>query len=88
MPRFLIALLVAFGIAAVWRRKELRNDTDRASKAIVNAASTARSRMGGVDDEADTADGDAGDAGDAGVAGVAESGDDAPAEVPEVASGD
>ena len=58
MPRFLLALLVAFGVAALWRRNELRNDTDRASRAIVNAASAARSRLGGADDEPGTSDDD------------------------------
>lgn len=72
MPRLLIALLVAFGIAAIWRRRELRNDTDRASKAIVNAASAARSRLGGGDEDpdapeahADTAEVDTADTSDA-----------------------
>lgn len=71
MPRILVALLVAFGIAAIWRRQELRNDTDRASKAIVNAASAARSRLGGGDEDPDSPEAgddaagvDAGDAGD------------------------
>jgi len=51
MYRLFLALLVALGIATIWRRRELRNDTDRASKAIMNAASVARSRIAASDDE-------------------------------------
>ena len=45
MYRLLTVLLIGAAIATVWRRHELRNDADRASKAIVNATATARSRL-------------------------------------------
>lgn len=33
MPRLLLLLLAALGGAAIWRRREIRNDAERASKA-------------------------------------------------------
>ena len=49
MYRMLAVLLTGVAIATIWRRKELRNDADRASKAIVNAAATARSQLAASD---------------------------------------
>ena len=49
MYRMFAVLLTGVAIATIWRRKELRNDADRASKAIVNAAATARSQLAASD---------------------------------------
>lgn len=47
----LFAIILAGVVGAgVWRRKELRNDADRAAKSLVNAAKTTRSRLPGVAD--------------------------------------
>jgi len=45
MPRLLLVLLAALAGVAIWRRKEIRNDADRASKALAGAAETAKSRI-------------------------------------------
>jgi len=59
MPRLLLILLAALGGAAIWRRKEIRDDADRASKALAGAAGTAKSRVrpgdADVDDHGDDA---------------------------------
>jgi len=49
MYRLLAVLLTGVAIATIWRRRELRNDADRASKAIVNTTATARSRISPAD---------------------------------------
>lgn len=54
MPRLLLILLVALGAAAIWRRKELRNDAERASKVVAGAADSATSRL--RPDSTDTGD--------------------------------
>jgi hypothetical protein len=54
---FAVALAGVAG-AAIWRRKELRSDAERASKATLGAARSARSRLGtATDDEATDATG-------------------------------
>jgi hypothetical protein len=58
MPRLLLILLVALGGAAIWRRKEIRNDADRASKALADAAESATSRIRPSDPVAEQQDGD------------------------------
>lgn len=56
MYKLLIVLIVGVLGGAIWRRDELRSDADRASKAIKNAASEARSRI--RPESADDAEGD------------------------------
>jgi hypothetical protein len=59
MYRLLAVLLTGVAVATIWRRQELRNDADRASKAIVNAAATARSRLAASDGDEELETGDA-----------------------------
>ena len=66
---FAIVLAGVVG-AGIWRRQELRNDVDRASNAVLHAASTARSRLPGA--TVDDVDGDG-----TGPAETAEPGDEA-----------
>lgn len=49
MYRLLAVFVTGVAIATIWRRRELRSDADRASRAIVNAAATARSRVAPTD---------------------------------------
>ena len=56
MYRVLAVVVIALAGAAIWRRRELRSDAERASKAIAGAAGSARSRIQG-----DEGDGDAGE---------------------------
>lgn len=52
---FAIVLAGVVG-AGIWRRKELRNDADRASKSLVNAARATRSHLPGATDGDGTAE--------------------------------
>jgi hypothetical protein len=45
MYRLLLVVGAALVGAAIWRRRELRNDADRASAAISDAANAARARV-------------------------------------------
>lgn len=64
MPKLLLILLVALGGAAIWRRKEIRSDAERASQALAGAADTATSRIRpNATDDAPAHD-DAGSSGD------------------------
>ena len=66
MPRLLLLLLVALGGAAIWRRREIRNDADRASKAIAGAAGAAKSKIRPIgESEETTDDGESDDGADA-----------------------
>ena len=46
MNRLLVIGIAAIGGAAIWRRREIKSDAERASKAVVNATNSARSRIG------------------------------------------
>jgi hypothetical protein len=55
MNRLLAIGIAAIAGAAIWRRREIKSDAERASKAIVSATTSARSRIGSGnadDDEA------------------------------------
>lgn len=61
MPKLLLLVIAALGGAAIWRRREIRNDAERASKALAGAAGSARSRIrpnNGDDEVSDQQDGD------------------------------
>ena len=77
MNRLLVIGVAAIAGAAIWRRREIRSDAERASKAIADATNSARSRIrSGNDDESDEA---AEDTADAEVADDADDADDAAA---------
>ena len=61
MYRLLAIVVAAIAGAAFWRRREIRTDAERASKAIGDAAVSARSRMRPGADGSDGSDGDVGD---------------------------
>ncbi len=53
MYKLLPVAIAGVAGAVIWRRKELRSDAERASKATLGAARSARSRLGtSTDDEA------------------------------------
>jgi hypothetical protein len=54
MYKLLAVAVAGVAGAAIWRRKELRSDAERASKATVGAARSARSRLGTATDDEDT----------------------------------
>lgn len=64
MYRLLAIVTAGLVGAAIWRRKEIRSDAERASKALAGAATSARSRIRpdqeqGDDDGEATGDGEA-----------------------------
>ena len=75
MNRLLAIGIAAIAGAAIWRRREIKSDAERASKAIVNASNSARSRIGSGNADAD--DDDAGESTEDTDAGAVEQPDDA-----------
>lgn len=68
--RFFAVVMAALAGVAIWRRREIRGDAERASKAIAGAASSTRSRIrggseGGEGEDVDETESAATDGGDA-----------------------